>query len=623
MVSAINKLSSFYQLFAQTDKVLSCYAMGINQSTSGVDKCQSIINAHLATGKILRAGCGPFSLTGQPNAMGGREVGGLANQLACHMDIENPSHQALVQEFWQSPTIATQQGLKAVDLFDSIAQGKIKAVWIMATNPVVSLPDRKAIENALAACELVVVSDCTAHTDTMSYADIKLPATTWLEKNGTVTNSERTISRQRAAVSPLGHAKHDWQIICDVAKAMDFNGFDYTTVNEVFTEFAALSGYKNNGKRQFDISGLSHLTAHEYNALLPVQWPVCQRNNGEVFTDKLFSTGSRKAQFYTITPQLPVQQSCSDYPYTLNSGRLRDHWHTMTRTGKAATLNKHTDKPYVYLSEQDAQQLSVVNGDMVEVVSRQGKMIAAVDIDSGLQPKQLFAAIHWNDQFATNASVACLYQSSVDPLSGQPELKQAAVNIKKIDYQHYVEMYVANDIPIEQGYWNKLKLDHSTGIQLALTSSISHPVHFCQQLVPTKGEWMSFNSENGCQVICTENERLTLVAYFSLKTITTRSTWIDPYFAESKLNFSHLKQLLDKKQSNQMTSRQICSCFSVNEHQVIQCIEQGNDSVSALASQLKCGTGCGSCKPELQILVNQHKQFKQHESANYVAYAAN
>lgn len=238
---SIDEVKTFYRLFCQNEKVISFYSMGVNQSTSGVDKCNSIINAHLASGKIVKTGSGPFSITGQPNAMGGREVGGLSNQLTAHMDIENRQHQSLVQRFWDSPTIATELGAKAIDLFDKIADGKIKAVWIMATNPVVSLPNRNKVEQALKQCPFVVVSDCVKNNDTLDFAHAKLPATGWLEKNGTVTNSERRISRQRSIISTPGQAKHDWQIISDVAVKMGFTGFSYQHPVEIFNEYAQLT----------------------------------------------------------------------------------------------------------------------------------------------------------------------------------------------------------------------------------------------------------------------------------------------------------------------------------------------------------------------------------------------
>src|SRR5512138_2786707 len=269
------RLADFYSLFARTEKTITVFSQGVNQSSSGTDKVNSIINCHLLTGRIGRPGMGPFSVTGQPNAMGGREVGGLANVLAAHMDIGDAQHRATVQKFWGSPTIASEPGLKAVDLFNAIHAGTVKAVWIMATNPVVSLPDADKVRAALERCELVVVSDCVSNTDTNAVAHVLLPAAAWGEKEGTVTNSERRISRQRAFMPPPGEARPDWWIVCEVAKRMGFReGFDFRSAHEIFSEHARLSGTDNGGARAFDISGLAKMSADEYANLAPIQWPV-------------------------------------------------------------------------------------------------------------------------------------------------------------------------------------------------------------------------------------------------------------------------------------------------------------------------------------------------------------
>src|SRR5439155_9775832 len=298
----------FFDWFAKTERVVTLYSQGINQSSSGVDKVNAILNCHLLTGRIGRPGMGPFSLTGQPNAMGGREVGGLANQLAAHMEIDNPGHRDLVQRFWRSPAIADKAGLKAVDMFDAIADGRIKAVWIMSTNPLVSLPDADRVRAALEACELVVVSDCMQHTDTTRSANVLLPATTWGEKSGTVTNSERRISRQRPFLPAPGAARHDWQTVCDVARRMGFAGFDFASAADIFREHAALSGFENNGARDFDLSALSTLDDRAYEALAPIQWPVTRdypTGTPRLFEAGGFFTPDRKARLIPVAPRAP------------------------------------------------------------------------------------------------------------------------------------------------------------------------------------------------------------------------------------------------------------------------------------------------------------------------------
>ncbi|MCL4164607.1 UNVERIFIED_CONTAM: hypothetical protein GTU68_055681, partial [Idotea baltica] len=375
---------------------------------------------------------GPFSFTGQPNAMGGREVGGLANQLAAHMDIENAEHRDCVQSFWQSPHIPDKQGLKAVDLFEAIHEGSVKAVWIMATNPAVSLPDSHRVRKALEKCDCVIVSDCVSNTDTIHYADIKLPALTWGARNGTVTNSDRTISRQRPFVPAPGEAKPDWQIVTEVAHKMGYaDSFPYQTSFDVFREHAALSGYRNQGQRCFDISGLSELSAEQFDVLEPIQWPVdaspFESSNGRFFT------ASRKARFIPVVPTLPASELSTEFPFTLNTGRVRDHWHTLTRTGVSARLSQHSTSPTVALNPEDAQAQSIQEGDLVRVFNQLGELRLLATTDSGLRQGDVFVPIHWTEQFAQHAVVSHVIPPVVDPFSGQPESKHAVVNVERLD----------------------------------------------------------------------------------------------------------------------------------------------------------------------------------------------
>ncbi|TAL44607.1 MAG: nitrate reductase, partial [Methylovulum sp.] len=296
----------FYEGFAGTEKVMSLYSQGVNQSTSGTDKVNAIINCHLATGRIGKPGMGPFSLTGQPNAMGGREVGGLAHQLAAHMDFSSTEEIDRVARFWGAERIAKTAGLPAVELFDAIYDGKVKAVWIMGTNPVVSLPNADKVKQALQRCDFVVVSDCIADTDTTALAHVLLPAQGWSEKDGTVTNSERRISRQRTLLKPAGDARPDWWIITQVARRMGFGvAFPYQSPVEIFREHASLSGFENNGERDFDISAFAAISKHDYERFQPIQWPVNDaypQGRARFFDDGRFFTPSGKARFIAITP---------------------------------------------------------------------------------------------------------------------------------------------------------------------------------------------------------------------------------------------------------------------------------------------------------------------------------
>jgi assimilatory nitrate reductase catalytic subunit len=618
------ELHSFYRLFSQTDKVVTAYCMGVNQSTSGTDKANSIINCHLATGKIGREGCGPFSLTGQPNAMGGREVGGLANMLACHMDIDNAQHRQTVQTYWQSPTIAYKAGLKAVDLFENIHNGKVKAVWIMATNPMVSMPNRQKIEQALKKCELVVVSDCAAKNDTLDYAHIALPATGWSEKDGTVTNSERRISRQRGILPAMGESKHDWQIICDLAKAMGFEqGFNFTSPSEIFTEYTGLTQADNQGQRDLDLSGLCNLTELQYNQLSPVQWPVNSHAvNGtkRLFTSGKFYTKSGKAQFVVTDFSVPEQLISKEFPFVLNSGRVRDQWHTMTRTGKTAELTSHINRPYLAIHPKDADKLTLQDGDLVNLYANQfNSAIAAACLPAVLEPNQrqgeVFAPIHWSASNASSANITGLYTDANDKISGQPELKHGAVQLKKISYQHYGQLFIQQQLkvdllreyfeyfvscPVEKGYL----IFFATDIDPAMIKSQ------LQLQLPLYNEWIGASGQNLNSTCAMRDGVMSLIMFISVKTVDVDPGWINSLLDTLNVTAEQLHGLLNMQPDSAFKQgKLICSCFKVGENTIIDAIKGGCDSVDNLGEQLQCGTNCGSCKSELSQLIQQHSKL--------------
>ena len=382
---------------------------------------------------------GPFSITGQPNAMGGREVGGLANMLAAHMDLERADHRDVVQTFWESPAMADKGGLKAVDLFRAIEDGKVKAVWVIATNPIVSLPDADQARRALAACELVVASDIMQNTDTNAYAHVLLPALGWGEKDGTVTNSERRISRQRAFLPAPGEAMADWKILSLFARRMGYGGFDFSSAGEVFDEHARLSGFRNSADdmpRAFDMSGLGGLRQREYDDLEPVQWPVRRDADGalqseaRLFGDRRFAHADGKARFIATATRAPVHGVSEDFPLSLNTGRVRDQWHTMTRTGKSATLADHIAEPFIDMHPQDALLHGVREGELARVSSAWGAMVARVQHGGGIARGSVFVPIHWSGQTSSDARVGAVVNPVVDPVSGEPEFKHTPVRIK-------------------------------------------------------------------------------------------------------------------------------------------------------------------------------------------------
>ena len=626
----LSQLVKVYRLFSQSNSAITMYSMGINQSSSGVDKCQSIINCHLASGKIAKQGSGPFSITGQPNAMGGREVGGLANQLAAHLDIENAEHRDYVQSYWQSPVMANAAGKSAVAMFDAIERGEIKAVWIMATNPLVSLPERNKIERALTNCPLVVVSDCVANNDTLAFANIKLPATPWLEKNGTVTNSERCISRQRSVQPACGEARHDWQIIADVASAMGFSGFEYQHVSDVFTEFAGLTGDNQPGNRLFDISALANLSTKAYDNLKPMQWPINQKHpNGcsRVFENGEFSTESKKAKMFAVEPKLAKLAPTKAFPFILNSGRLRDHWHSMTRTSLAAELTQHTTKPYLYLNSSELSKLKLAEGDIAAVTSQcsgAAPILVQVKIDEGMKNSQCFMPIHWNQQFASDANISKLYPSVVDELSGQPESKQVPVAISKAHFSQFIDCHISKlllsnsklDEALKHvGFWLKNNNDYGMQLSMANEAPIVDILPWCKQLFEySQGsseleniEWLSFGDDSTCYIVMMADKKLLFSCSVDVKWPEIESAWTQHLFAKNALEFSDIQALLLGQASSEFSlGKQICSCFNVAENSIVDEIKAGVNTVEALGNKLKCGTNCGSCKPELSQLIKQH-----------------
>ncbi|HJZ20418.1 MAG TPA: nitrate reductase, partial [Bradyrhizobium sp.] len=420
-------VAEFFQLFRDTPRVVTLYSQGVNQSAQGTDKVNAILNCHLATGRIGKPGASPFSLTGQPNAMGGREVGGLSNQLAAHMGFTPPDIDR-VRRFWKAPRIATHEGLKAVQMFEAIARGEIKALWVMGTNPVVSLPDADLVRAAMQKLELFVVSENVSSNDTVNAgAHVLLPALAWGEKSGTVTNSERRISRQRSFLPAPGEARPDWWIVSEVAKRLGFAAaFDYTSAADIFREHASLSGFENNGSRDFDIGGLSAMSDEAFAEMGPMQWPM---RYGELepqsrfFANGRFYANDQKARF--IAPEIPTlrTETTAARPLRLNTGRIRDQWHTMTRTGTSPRLGQHLPEPFVEIHPDDANRFGVFDDGFARLVTDYGQCTLKVVVSARQQRGMLFAPIHWSDENTSGARVGALVAPFTDPFSGQPENK--------------------------------------------------------------------------------------------------------------------------------------------------------------------------------------------------------
>ncbi len=593
-------VTTFYDWFITAPRAMTLFTMGINQSASGSDKCNAIINVHLASGKFARPGCGPFSLTGQPNAMGGREVGGLATQLAAHMNFE-AADIARLARFWQTERLAQTPGLMAVELFEAIGRGEVKAVWIMGTNPAVSLPDSHAVCTALAACPLVIVSEVVAETDTSRYAHIRFPALAWGEKNGTVTNSERRISRQRAFLPPPGEAKADWWIIAQVARRLGFgDAFGWQHAHEVFSEHAALSGFENNGTRAFDISELAGLTREQWDKLEPYQWTVAPAalQRGWRPTGRLRTV--------PVSPVRAVAQPTSRYPLLLNTGRIRDQWHTMTRTGTVARLMQHIAEPVVDICPADADRFALGEGVLVHLSSPRGVMVARVRIQPGQRQGELFTPMHWNHCFARQGKVNALVAPVCDPHSGQPESKQTAVRITAWQPGWQGELYAREmpDLPADL-YWVRKATESALHFTLAGNSdAVPWLTAWCQ----TQG-WQMQSASAGTvrNLLAWHNGQLMLGWWSDTRLPAIAHDIIVQAFITAPATAQARHNLLAGRAtaSSPSPGRTVCSCYSIGVNAIRAAIATGCDSTAALGNALRCGTNCGSCLPELKALLSE------------------
>ncbi len=624
-------VTEFFKLFSRYERSVTVFSQGVNQSSSGVDKINSIINCHLLTGRIGRKGMGPFSFTGQPNAMGGREVGGLANQLAAHLDIENAAHRQAVQTFWQSPTIAEHAGYKAVDCFAEIEKKNIKAIWIMATNPVVSMPDADRIKAALENCELVVLSDCVRNTDTARVADICLPATTWGERDGTVTNSERRISRQRPFLPAPGLAKHDWQILTEFAQAMGFGeAFPYRSAAEIFDEYARLTSCKNspvddqfshrdgqlNWHRQLNLQGLIGLSLSEYNNLMPVQWPVLQKPTDKIlssglYRDARFSTADGKARLIAVTPRLPAAKVSEQFPLILNTGRVRDHWHTMTRTGMSPRLSAHRIEPFVEIHPDDAKKFAVTDGHLAQLGSETGAEIyLRVRVTERQQPGSVFVPMHWNLQFSSQARVSSLIKTVVDPLSGQPEFKHAVASIKPCDASWYGFIISRHKPALKYSrYWARSRGKGFWRYELAGQNQPDDwPAHARTLLnVEADEEWVEFydQADGHYRAARFIDGVLDSVIFIDSSVLLPPRDWLISLFQKETISAKERASLLQglPPADTEDTGKIICACFNVGEKTICDAIQQGANDISQVGEACQAGTNCGSCRPEIKELI--------------------
>ncbi len=605
----VDDIRRFYQWFAATRRTVTLFSQGVKQSATGTDKCNAIINCHLATGRIGLPGAGPFSITGQPNAMGGREVGGLANQLAAHMDFA-PADVDRVRRFWGATGMATQPGLKAVELFEAAAAGKIKVLWIMATNPAVSLPDSAMVRRALERCEFVVVSDCTAQTDTADFADLLLPAAPWGEKEGTVTNSERVISRHRRLVEPLGEARADWWIVTELARKLGLGEhFPYTQAADVFREHAALSGFENNGSRAFDISALAQLSDVDYAALAPRRWPLpASGKAAEPCADGRFFTPSGRAQIIAVQPQLPTAEA----GFLVNTGRLRDQWHTMTRTGKVPRLSQHRDFFSIAINPADAARAGFGEGDLVQLENAQGLVRGVATLDPGIAPGQSFVPIHWSGQFAAQARASGLIPALTDPVSGQPQSKFAGARLMPVAANCWGLLFSRRQYrPGELGYWSRIAVAGGYLTLLADGADSAAVYATLREKLLQEGiasATYSDVSTGDFREIGHSGGRIEYALFLNpQRAALPERGWMAALGAESATAGEVHNFLAGFSPDRASVGRMVCSCWEVGEAQICGAIAAGADTVESLGSALRCGTQCGSCIPELRELIVREK----------------
>lgn len=599
-------IAQFYDWFGTTGKVVTVYSQGVNQSAAGTDKVNAIINCHLFTGRLGRPGTGPFSVTGQPNAMGGREVGGLANMLAAHMDF-TPEAIDRVGRFWGSTTVASKPGLKAVDLFAAMARGEIKAVWIMATNPVDSMPEADAVRAALRACPFVVVSDMNAATDTSAEAHVLLPAAGWGEKEGTVTNSERRMSRQRPFLALPGEARPDWWIIKEVARRMGFGAaFNYFAPGQIFAEHVALTAFENDGTRDLDLSGLS---GADYASLQPTQWPVRSRPAARMFGDGRFFTPDGRARFVPVLPPPPITPAPGSF--ILNTGRVRDHWHTMTRTGKTARLSAHYAEPFVEIHTADAEMLNIRRATLVRVSNRNGSALLRAIVTDRQRRGHLFVPMHWTDRFTSNGRIDALVTAKTDPVSGQPALKMARAHVEPVQTKLY-GFFVTTDRPqLNTDYWAIAEATGGVRGELAWFDEPGDWLVWIRQCfaLPVEASIRTFTDLRSGRrnFVVLDAGRLVLALYTSPDPVLVSRQWATELLGAESLSAATI--LAGRPGADAPDGGAIvCSCFSVGINTIAAAVtELGCSTVEAVGACTKAGTNCGSCRAEIRGIIDAHR----------------
>jgi assimilatory nitrate reductase catalytic subunit len=616
-------VADFFQMFKATPRVVTLYSQGVNQSAQGTDKVNAIINCHLATGRIGKPGASPFSLTGQPNAMGGREVGGLANQLAAHMGFTPPDIDR-VRRFWKAPHIATHEGLKAVQMFEAIGRGEIKALWVIGTNPAVSLPDADAARAALKKLELFVISENVRSNDTVNTgAHVLLPAQAWGEKSGTVTNSERRIARQRAFLTPPGETKPDWWIVSEVAKRLGFGAaFGFNSAADVFREHAELSAFENGGSRDFDIGALKQVSDEAFDAMVPVLWPAREgaQPQQRFFSEGGFFANDHKARF--IAPEIPALRTeiTAGRPLRLNTGRIRDQWHTMTRTGLSPRLGQHLPEPFVEVHPDDALKYGLAEDSFARVTTDYGQCTLKVAVSERQQRGMLFAPIHWSDATSSAARVGALVAPFVDAFSGQPENKATPASI--VPYEYVFRGFALSRAPLElpaHAWWARVAVTGGYGYLLADNADLAGWQSWLRSVAGSDlAEYKDFGGGIFRAASFVE-EHIDTCLFMGPARDAGDWNVVKDLFAADTLGDDQRRMLLSGKSMDGLASAGpiVCACFGVGRATICDTIAAGARSATEIGEQLKAGTNCGSCIPELKRLIAQAgvSSSEQHQLA--------
>jgi assimilatory nitrate reductase catalytic subunit len=627
--------------FASDGPALSLYCQGLNQSSSGTDKNSALINLHLATAQIGKPGAGPFSLTGQPNAMGGREVGGLANLLPGHREVADADHRAEVAALWGVRALPATPGKAAVEMFEAAADGAIKALWIVCTNPAQSMPDQTTVRRALERVEFVVLQDAYRTTATAAFADLLLPATTWGEKDGTVTNSERRVSRVRAALPPLGEARHDWQIAVDVARRLEArlpsrqaDGFEGTTLFPFDTPEAAWNEHRASTRgRDLDITGL------DYTRLdTPQQWPCAEgaaAPTERLYTDGRFATPDGRARFVAPAWKPTAEVRDARFPVSLTTGRLRDQWHGMSRTGTLGRLFEHASEPSVEMHPSDLVRRGLSDGALVRVKSRRGEVVLPLRATDRVAPAQAFVAMHWGGEVLAGAGVNTLTTGAACPQSKQPELKHATVRVEPAALPWSL---------VAAAWWPATEALAAIERLRGLFAGFGHAslVPFGREpderigvllraacvapLAPESiaaVEALAFGPGGAplryADTRAGQHRAVRLAADGSLQAFLlagdmAATGWVLDLLQQRAPAAAFGRALLAASRTPPQAvaprSPQVCACHDVREDRVVALLRAtpgaAAERITALQETLQCGTSCGSCLPALRSLAQRH-----------------